>query len=921
VKKIIQIILLLIFSIQSFAIFEKNYPIDLQQPDGTTIHCFITGDEFYQRVHDENDFTIIRDVKTGFLVYAVLENDELISTNFIVGKSNPQDLGLSQGINISVEKRNKLRKEFLQQAPKIPKIERNPNKEGETTINTLVVYINFADYPEFPDIHNTYENWFNAENQVSMRQYFKDASYGEVNVISNFYPIQNQDSIISYQDIYPRSYYCPYNAVTNPNGYQGSYTSREHGLLKRAIEAVASQIPTSINFDSNNDGNVDNAIFIVRGLAGDWNSLLWPHQWSLFSENVYVNGKKINTYNLQIESNLKSERASVLVHEMYHSFGIPDLYRYDNNGTPIGIWDVMASNQQPPQATAAYLKNKYTMFARPINEITTSGTYQINQTWEENNNCYKIRSPYHTGVSDEFFIVEFRSKSVSWEAGIPEGGLLVYRINPTQNGNGNGPPDEIIVIRGNINTATLNSSRNYLTEASSPQLILSSGQAPGFGIFNVRTSDETMTFDVIFDAGISLSPNDLNFPNNSITIPSTAQTIKIFTYHTTEPLIAEIIGTDAQYFEITNQNLVEVNGTVKVRFLPTEVRNYNAMLKIQSGTFSKTVNLTGNGIIVPLISDFEPSSVQTGKGRQIYFYDKSTQVPNSWNWTFEGGIPATSNEQNPIVTYNNEGTFSVTLQSSNNYSQDEITKTNLIFITDEGADYNCNSSFEYWTDDVPNCWFGQKTTIKKDHIAKIDTTAYLDNFACQLINGMNSFNKFSTKPISVVADKEYAIEFYVKGKGKISTSLFDGRPENNGFSENNETINIDTTEYIKISQHVIAKTDNCLAEFIINVAQTLYTKGHIIIDNLIIKDKTKFFVENYENFNVKIFPNPTNGIINIKSEDEVFIKVYNIFGELILQDSGITKKQLNLENQAKGIYLITINNKKMEYKTYKIIIN
>ncbi|MCI4669601.1 MAG: PKD domain-containing protein [Bacteroidia bacterium] len=51
----------------------------------------------------------------------------------------------------------------------------------------------------------------------------------------------------------------------------------------------------------------------------------------------------------------------------------------------------------------------------------------------------------------------------------------------------------------------------------------------------------------------------------------------------------------------------------------------------------------------------------------------------SWQWTFPGGTPGTSNAQNPSVTYNNPGTFSVSLIiSTGNGCSDTLTRSRLI---------------------------------------------------------------------------------------------------------------------------------------------------------------------------------------------------------------------------------------------------
>lgn len=51
--------------------------------------------------------------------------------------------------------------------------------------------------------------------------------------------------------------------------------------------------------------------------------------------------------------------------------------------------------------------------------------------------------------------------------------------------------------------------------------------------------------------------------------------------------------------------------------------------------------------------------------QSVQFQDASQNGPTSWNWSFEGGQPATSTQPNPLVTYNTPGVYSVTLIVSN----------------------------------------------------------------------------------------------------------------------------------------------------------------------------------------------------------------------------------------------------------------
>ncbi|MEO0732895.1 MAG: PKD domain-containing protein, partial [Bacteroidota bacterium] len=61
-------------------------------------------------------------------------------------------------------------------------------------------------------------------------------------------------------------------------------------------------------------------------------------------------------------------------------------------------------------------------------------------------------------------------------------------------------------------------------------------------------------------------------------------------------------------------------------------------------------------------------------GESIAYRDESVGA-TGWDWTFEGGDPATSAEQTPTVTYPGEGSFLVTLITT--YNDGSTTRRNL----------------------------------------------------------------------------------------------------------------------------------------------------------------------------------------------------------------------------------------------------
>lgn len=72
-------------------------------------------------------------------------------------------------------------------------------------------------------------------------------------------------------------------------------------------------------------------------------------------------------------------------------------------------------------------------------------------------------------------------------------------------------------------------------------------------------------------------------------------------------------------------------------------------------------------------TDDNAASITINEGEQIHFKDLSVGA-NSWEWTFVGGEPGTSSEQNPVVTYNKAGEYAVTLSVGDGEGSASITR-------------------------------------------------------------------------------------------------------------------------------------------------------------------------------------------------------------------------------------------------------
>jgi PKD repeat protein len=78
------------------------------------------------------------------------------------------------------------------------------------------------------------------------------------------------------------------------------------------------------------------------------------------------------------------------------------------------------------------------------------------------------------------------------------------------------------------------------------------------------------------------------------------------------------------------------------------------------------------------IAHFRADNMTINLEQSVNFFDESGGIPTSWQWTFIGGIPSTSNQQNPSVTYPSAGLYPVKLKVSNSYGKDSVNYLNFI---------------------------------------------------------------------------------------------------------------------------------------------------------------------------------------------------------------------------------------------------
>ncbi|MDZ7845787.1 MAG: DUF839 domain-containing protein [Owenweeksia sp.] len=153
-----------------------------------------------------------------------------------------------------------------------------------------------------------------------------------------------------------------------------------------------------------------------------------------------------------------------------------------------------------------------------------------------------------------------------------------------------------------------------------------------------------------------------------------------------------VVFTDTSTNNPTSRQWIFNGGVPAVSTNQTETVTYNG-----TGLYSVELNVSNPAgsdtavyaqyieVIEPApVAQFSANQTQIAVGDTVLFSDLSSNNPDTWNWTFNGGSPASSADSMPSVVYNTAGLYDVSLTTSNKAgSSAPETKVQYIEVADQ----------------------------------------------------------------------------------------------------------------------------------------------------------------------------------------------------------------------------------------------
>ncbi len=264
---------------------------------------------------------------------------------------------------------------------------------------------------------------------------------------------------------------------------------------------------------------------------------------------------------------------------------------------------------------------------------------------------------------------------------------------------------------------------------------------------------------------------------------------------------------------------------------------YNATHTLKAATFGRgswaSPHWT-NPITIP-VAMFTGYPVSYCTNDTVQFTDTSSGQPTSWSWTFQGGNPATSATQNPVVIYNTAGNYAVSLAVTNVNGTNTATKPSYITvnpnpvapsITQSGQTLSSNavgSSYQWYLNGSPisgatASTYSVQTTLPIGTYGVIVTNSFgcsstMGTFIVTGINELSVNNSISLYPNPTNGNVRYTLSMPKEGTYTISISDVLGKTLSSSevFVSSNYIGNIDMTTYSKGVYFISVKNDHYTA--------------------------------------------------------------------------------------------------------------
>ena len=381
------------------------------------------------------------------------------------------------------------------------------------------------------------------------------------------------------------------------------------------------------------------------------------------------------------------------------------------------------------------------------------------------------------------------------------------------------------------------------------------------------------------------------------------------------------------------------------------ISQYRNLLTSESNLIATGTNDDHVMVECEPITEFEADFAFGCKGDGIEFesktYNTSLSSITGYQWTFEGGAPSSSTNENPSVTYMQPGTYDVTLTVTNSAESNTLTKSNYITISSLNAEMTGpyfqnfeseafptfeNSPAASWTisGNITDSW-ERATNASSPNLSPIDNGNNSASFRVRSLEFIDAGETHTLMTPGIdLSDldapvRAYFDVAYAKRSGNTSDILEVhvsddcGRTWSKRWDRecNEDTDDLSTNgggnvvfpytpssahwEQQNVNINNYAGRSNVSLKFVFSGSGGNW----LYIDNFVVCETSQLSLNKDSFSDLNIFPNPSKGDATIEfslyKDSEIEITLSNLYGAVLAQERIDLKAELN-SIQLKDLY-------------------
>lgn len=307
---------------------------------------------------------------------------------------------------------------------------------------------------------------------------------------------------------------------------------------------------------------------------------------------------------------------------------------------------------------------------------------------------------------------------------------------------------------------------------------------------------------------------------------------------------------------------------------------------------------------VPQVNINAPEVVEINQSARFTSSIFSITSDVAYEWTFEGGTPATATTSTANVVWNTLGEHTVSLTVTNANGPRTVSTTINVVDCSVGVDFPFVEDFENGI----GCWtYSSKNSVNSGALGIWEYNTNAHGFRFSSYSQASNYNQYLISPLlnhNGELDLSFRYALYAPNYSERFKIMYSTTTNavNSLVEVPNTTTNVTSSSF---------QTFNCTVPADARYLAINYCPAsdryYLVVDDIRVEanhENEPSSIEGAMGGKIALFPNPTTGIVNIEAEGLNKVVVYDVTGRIMM--SVANESTIDISNLEAGVYFFSV---------------